>query len=236
MSKWFKITGMATVAAILLLSAVGTVFAGSNNTVGGLVFIDSNMNGVWDAGEEGYKGEWVEYWEDDELIQRYVGATVTLSPDNGATTYTLESAGYVSLTEDEIADGITDVCTYQDLTTADGEDDDTDPDINASPARPCEGTWGFPQAGESGLVWTVWVTAPEGYVVTSQNPQAYVAGSGNLLNFGIAPVGAGGTSEMTADVSGLALPVTGGIALTVAALALMMTGGTAVVVGSKRKQ
>lgn len=229
MSKWFKITRMVTLAAVLLLGAAGTVFAGSNNTVNGLVFVDSNMNGVWDTGEEGYKGEWVEYWEDNALVERYIGATVSLSPDDGVTAYTLESAGYRALTEDEIADGLTDVCTYQDYTTADG-------DINASPTRPCEGTWGFPQAGETGLVWKVWVTAPEGYVVTSQNPQTYVAGSGaDPLNFGIAPAGAGGVSATTADISGVALPVTGGT-LALSALALMVTGGAAVVIGSKHKK
>lgn len=66
-------------AAILLLSlGVGSAFAAVQYTshVTGLVFIDTNQNGVWDAGEEGYGGEL--QWVEDEGVTRYVGTTVTV--------------------------------------------------------------------------------------------------------------------------------------------------------------
>jgi hypothetical protein len=89
----------------------------------------------------------------------------------------------------------------------------------------------------AGTVWKVWVTAPAGYVVTSQNPQYYTVGSDTAtLDFGIAPVGAGGaTSSTTTAVSATSaviLPVTG-MTLGFAALALVVGGGAMVVVGSK---
>jgi hypothetical protein len=236
MMKLLKVAGTMTVLAMLVVFSTNVVFAGGDGNVYGLVFIDSNMNGVWDQGEQGYSGEWTQYWEGDEYIERYIGATITLSGDDGATAFTLESAGYREPNEDEVA-----VCTYQDFVVSDGDDEDEDPDINSSPVRPCAGTWGM-IGGENGTVWKVWVTAPEGYVVTSANPQVYVAGSGEpALDFGIAPIGAGGVTTTNAvttseSVNGIALPVTGGVLLGLPAIALVAVGGVAVVVRAKRRK
>jgi hypothetical protein len=56
MLKGLRVTGMLAVAALLVLSSVSTVFAGGSDGVYGLIFIDSNLNGVLDQGESGYAG------------------------------------------------------------------------------------------------------------------------------------------------------------------------------------
>jgi hypothetical protein len=141
------------------------------NVVPGLVFIDSNGDGVWQPGEPGYGGELT--WIEDEGVLKYVGATVTLiSPAYDE--FVLTSAGYVAPEEDE-----TITCTQQDLVIG-GE-------INSNPVRPCDGTWGLSHAGED-VFWEVRLTVPDGYALTSANPQYYNTGSGQLpLDFGIVP-------------------------------------------------
>ncbi len=140
--------------------------------VPGMVFIDTNLNGVWDVGEAGYGGELTWIKKDNEM--RYVGATVTLiSPAYDE--FELTSAGYRELEEGE---GI--ACTQQDLVH--------DGDLNPHAVRPCVGTWGLPHAGD-GIRWEVWVTAPTGYKVTSANPQYFTTGQDSTpVDFGIAPV------------------------------------------------
>ncbi|MEZ4519067.1 MAG: hypothetical protein R3C44_20370 [Chloroflexota bacterium] len=139
----------------------------------GLVFIDSNENGVWDVGEAGYGGTWE--WVEDEEVNRYVGATITfVSPAYDA--FAVESSPYRELGEDE-----TITCTQQDLVLADGE-------INPTPVRPCSGVFGLSHAGDD-VTWEVWLTVPDGYRLTSANPQTYVTGSGEMpIDFGIVPI------------------------------------------------
>lgn len=141
--------------------------------VPGLVFIDDNEDGVWQPGEAGYGGEW--RWVEDEEQSRYVGATITLiSPAYDE--FEVETMPYRELEEDEEI-----VCTQQDLVLEDGE-------INPDPVRPCSGTWGLSHAGDD-VRWEAWLTVPDGYRLTSVNPQYYVTGSGQMpLDFGIAPI------------------------------------------------
>lgn len=140
--------------------------------VPGLVFIDDNLDGVWQPGEAGYGGALS--WIEDEGVTRYVGATITLiSPAYDE--WDLTSAGYR-----EPKEGTTVACTQQDL-IIDGE-------FNPHPMRPCSGTWGMGHAGDD-VRWEVWLTAPDGYTITSSNPQYYVTGSGQMpVDFGITPI------------------------------------------------
>jgi len=139
----------------------------------GLVFIDDNLNGVWDVGEAGYGGELI--WDEKNEMTRYVGATVTfISPAYDE--YTVETMGYRELEGDE-----TIICTQQDLML----DKDT---LNPNPVRPCLGTFGLTQAGDD-VRWEVVLTVPAGYTLTSENPQFYTSGSGQMpVDFGITPV------------------------------------------------
>lgn len=157
----------------LVVSAVG-VSAASKSDVQGLVFIDDNLNGVWDEGEAGYDGEWM--WDEDSEAYRYVGATVTVTTPSYEE-ITAESAPYREPDEDE-----TIVCTQQDL-VVDGE-------INPNPTRPCSGTWGVPRL-ENDSYLTITLTPPEGYTVTSENPQIFLTGTDtDWVDFGIAPIDA----------------------------------------------
>ena len=159
-------------------------FVEGTGFVYGLVFIDSNLNGVWDVGEAGYGGEYgVAEENEDEWIWRYRGALVTLhpigdtDPDN---TIVLESAGY---REPEDHEDAFDVCTHQDIL-----DENEDSGLRCACVRPCFGTWGLVKAGDD-ITWEVWVTAPEGYRLTSPNPQYYTTGSEMPpLDFGITPI------------------------------------------------
>ena len=72
MSKFNKWVGLV-VLLLLLLGTVGVVYADEESHVYGLVFMDYNLNGVWDVGEPGV-----------------AGVTVTLV--SGETEITLESA------------------------------------------------------------------------------------------------------------------------------------------------
>jgi hypothetical protein len=141
--------------------------------VPGLVFIDDNEDGIWQLSEAGYGGEW--QWVEDEEMSRYVGATITLiSPAYDE--FEVETMPYRELEENEEV-----ACTQQDLLLEDGE-------LNPNPVRPCSGAWGLSHAGDD-VRWEVWLTAPDGYRLTSANPQYYVTGSGQMpLDFGITPI------------------------------------------------
>ena len=157
---------------LLLVGIVVPTFAAGPDNVYGLVFIDDDRDGVWDPGEAGYGGE--QTWIDEEGIERYVGATITLiSPAYDE--FALESAGYRELDEGEV-----DLCSYQDSVV--------DDEINENPLRPCSGTWGLPGTS-SDVRWEVWLTAPEGYETTSENPQYFNTGSDQpSLDFGLVQI------------------------------------------------
>ena len=201
MRTWQKLAAVMAALAVITIGFTGAVAAGSDTHIYGLVFVDSNLNGVWDPGEEGYTGQWQESWADDEYISEFVGATVSFhagDPDNPI----LLASAVPNSTTAAYAENGQDLCTYQDLTLDDGDDADSAPDVNATTSRPCFGTFGLRPAGESGAYWTVQVTPPEGYVVTSTNPQYVTAGSDTgWVDFGIAPVGAGGPTEAPANTA-----------------------------------
>jgi hypothetical protein len=171
------------VVTILLLVLVTSASAEHCQTVQGLVFIDDNLNGVWDEGEAGYGGEMQTVEEDDGWQHdRYVGATVTIYTP-AYDDFVLESAGYRELGEDEEY-----LCCHQDAMLDEDE-------VNPSQKRPCIGTWGLPGIQDD-IRLEVWVTAPEGYVLTSANPQYFITGEDSSpLEFGLAPV------EKAKDVS-----------------------------------
>jgi len=164
------------VVAVLLLVMVTGASAQHCQTVQGLVFIDDNMNGVWDVGEAGYGGEMQTVEEDDGWMHdEYVGATVTIYTP-AYDDFVLTSAGYSELGEDEEF-----LCCHQDAML--NEDD-----INPNQVRPCVGTWGLPGIPDD-IRLEVWVTAPDGYVLTSENPQYFITGEDSApLEFGLAPV------------------------------------------------
>lgn len=143
-----------------------------NGYVSGLVFIDDNEDGVWQPGEAGYGGEYA--YDDESKMMRYMGAVITLiSP--AYDDYDVESMGYRELDEHESV-----ACSQQDL-VIDGE-------LNPNPLRPCSGTFGMSHAGDD-VRWEVSVAVPDGYKLTSANPQYYTTGSGQMpVDFGIAPV------------------------------------------------
>lgn len=140
--------------------------------VPGLVFIDDNLDGIWQPGEAGYGGELV--WNEDSGMNEYVGAEIMLiSP-------AYDEVELTSGAWRELEEGETNFCTPQDL-FIDGE-------LNPHSVRPCSGAWGMPSTIED-VRWEVWVTAPEGYYVTSENPQYYTTGTEQMpLDFGIAPL------------------------------------------------
>ncbi len=164
------------IVTILLLVVVSGASAQHCQTVQGLVFIDDNMNGVWDVGEAGYGGEMQTVEEDDGWMHdQYVGATVTIYTP-AYDDFVLESAGYRELGEDEEY-----LCCHQDAML------DAD-ELNQHQQRPCVGTWGLPGIPDD-IRLEVWVTPPDGYVLTSPNPQYFTTGQDTEpLDFGIAPV------------------------------------------------
>lgn len=127
--------------------------------------------------------------------------TVNIESAGGEDLIALTSAG----TEDELDPEEDNVC------------DLLDPDA----PTPCAGTWGMIPAGEPGSWWQVWVEPPAGYFVTSENPQ-WVQSQGQeetaIVQFGLAPVGAGGPGD------GEVLPVTGAGLELYAAGMLLVTG------------
>jgi hypothetical protein len=164
------------IVTILLLVLVSGASAEHCQTVQGLVFIDDNLNGVWDVGEAGYGGEMQTVEEDDGWMHdRYVGATVKIITP-AYDEFILESAGYR-----ELAEGEEFLCCQQDAMLDDDE-------VNPHPARPCTGTWGLPGIPDD-IRLEVWVTPPAGYMLTSENPQYFTTGEDTKpLDFGLAPV------------------------------------------------
>lgn len=173
MTKFKRVSVLLLSLCLLVLAAAVPAFALEPDTVTGLVFIDKDLDGVWDTGEEGYGGVWS--WVEDEEVWRYVGATVTIVTP-AYDEFVLESSG----PREADYDGETALCSYQDTLV--------DDELNPSPARPCVGTWGLPGVSED-VRFAVTVTAPDGYYVTSENPQYFTSGTDQEpLNFGIAPL------------------------------------------------
>ena len=171
MSTVKKWTALAAIVLLVLVISTATVTA-TRYDIQGLVYIDENLNGVWDVGEPGFDG--VYQWVEDEEVSRYVGATVTvITPAYDE--YEVETAPYRELEDHETV-----ACARQD-TVVDGE-------LNPNPVRPCSGTWGLPVWADD-VRMEVHLTPPEGYYVTSANPVFCVTCiEGPWVDFGIAPL------------------------------------------------
>ena len=171
MSTVKKWTALAAIVLLVLVISTATVTA-TRYDIQGLVYIDENLNGVWDVGEPGFDG--VYQWVEDEEVSRYVGAKVTvITPAYDE--YEVETASYRELEEHETV-----ACAKQD-TVVDGE-------LNPNPLRPCSGTWGLPVWADD-VRMEVHLTPPEGYYVTSVNPVFCVTCiEGPWVDFGIAPL------------------------------------------------
>lgn len=212
MSKWMKLVSTLTVVAALLLATTGVLLAqGEDDThLYGLVFVDANGNGMFDAGEQGY-----------------AGATITLNPGDPDEIVTLTSASARELEEHE-----TRACSVQDYYGDDGPDEDDEDDVKENPIRPCEGTFGLRPAGPKEMIWEVTLNVPSGYTATNENPKyVEITGDTPTVDFGIAPAGAGGPTTGEPVV----LPETGGPLVGLLAIASLLVGGSAVAL-SKRKR
>ncbi len=184
MSKLKTWMALAAVLLLVLVLSAGNVAAAGKSDVIGLVFIDDNMNGTWDVGEDGYCGEW--QYDDDQETERYVGTTVSIVTPSYEV-INRETAAYREPEKDQTV-----VCSCQD-TLVDGE-------WNSNQVRPCHGTWGIPRVVNDTYL-TISVAAPEGYVVTSTNPQVFLTGEDtHFVDFGLAPIGA--TATVTETVVG----------------------------------
>ncbi len=239
MRNWMKATGALALLSLVLLATTGMALAGPDTHIYGMVYVDANLNGVWDEGEEGYGGLWQEYWEDDEYIEEYVGTSVSFHAGDPDNAITLESAVMTDFSEALEANSQS-LCSPQDFLISDGPDEDEDPDFNWSSTRPCVGTFGLRPAGEEGTVWTVAVTVPDGYVATTPTSVMVTSAEGatQLVEFGIAPAGAGGVpADTTVEVEPetILMPATGSLTLGIAALALVVGGGS-LVAGSKLRK
>lgn len=158
------------VIIVLLTAGVGVASASQPNYVTGLVFIDDNQNGIWDAGEQGYGGE--EQWVAAEGVTRYVGTTITIMTP-AYDTYELATAGANS------------TCTVQNFQV------DENGNVVQDATRPCAGTFGmsFKRDNNLDLRLEVSLTVPDGYKLTSANPQVFVMGQDSApLDFGIVPL------------------------------------------------
>lgn len=164
-------------SALLMLFATQTASAASTAYINGLVFIDENRNGTWDAGEPGYGGAYdvreveAEVWE-----WAYYGTEVSFTYAGGdpADGDTLMTAGYADDDEDGNA-----LCTAQDL--------DEEGSVTY---RPCEGTFGYIVFADGETWWDVAITVPDGYEATSDTTVTVgvTAGNGVSVDFGIAPI------------------------------------------------
>ncbi len=178
--RW--ITVMLFVAALVVLALlVAPVSAKvSPEVIGGLVYIDENLNGKWDSGEAGYGGEYGVSQEDNgDWSWRYWGTKVTFTSIGSGPEdpFVVESAPFREM-EDEEKHGNT--CTRQDLEEA------VDEGFTAS--RPCEGTFGMISWADD-VTWEVTIDVPEGYVPTSDSSLVFATGQEvPFCDFGIAPI------------------------------------------------
>lgn len=169
---------------LLVLIGVSAASASEPGYITGLVFIDENEDGVWNAGEPGYGGEYTVREDDDEnWIWAYYGTEITFTPAGGDPVedgYMLETAGITEPDEDG-----------NDLCSAQSYEDSLDNDV---PVRPCEGTFGFIVFSfdpDGNAYWDIALTVPEGYRATTPttiNGLGVSSASGSSIDFGIVPI------------------------------------------------
>lgn len=181
LSLWLLVAAVLSTTLFFLMNA-GSAAAQSPRYINGLVFIDENRNGVWDAGESGYKGEFSKQKENGVWISAYRGTDVTFSLTNAKEVYTMQSAGYRAPNKDGQG-----ACTAQDLQSSikEGEHDGSKVD----PIRPCAGTFGYIIFNDGKSTWDVNLTIPEGYEATTDTAVVYKVGEDKQpIDFGIAPI------------------------------------------------
>ena len=165
---------------LLSLLMANSASAASTAYINGLVYIDENRNGVWDAGEAGYEGVFETREVEADVWERaYYGTAVNFvgAGGNPVDGDNILSAGMQAADEDG-----NDLCTSQDL-EANVED-------GAALQRPCAGTFGYIVFADGETWWDVSVTVPEGYEATSDTTvsTSVTAGNGIIVDFGIAPI------------------------------------------------
>lgn len=168
MTKRISLSVFAFVAvAALLILVARSAFAQPKQYLTGLVYIDSNQNGMWDKGEEGYKGAYGVAKENGNWIWRYRGTDVTFKGMGSGPkdAIVLQTAGHRGLNDGEV-----DPCSRQ----GDG--------------RPCNGTFGM-RSTASNVTWQVSLKVPQHYRLTTPGMVNVRSGVANKpIEFGIAPM------------------------------------------------
>ncbi|MEM8859468.1 MAG: hypothetical protein AAGD96_14160 [Chloroflexota bacterium] len=171
---------------MLIVLAAQTAFAAPPTYITGLVYIDSNENGVWDAGEPGYGGM-KDVREDDngDWIEDYYGTPITFVSAGGDAVedgYEIMSSGLIVPDPDDVYED-QELCTAQSLEAVEVDELDV-------ATRPCEGTFGFIAFGVDGESWwDVEMTVPDGYRATTATKVTIgvLSGEDTTIDFGIAP-------------------------------------------------
>lgn len=178
-ARWQILLGLGAVVMLMLVLVAPASALVDRDYISGLVYLDANENGVWDAGEEGYAGEYGVAKEGDEWVWRHRGTTVTFtSVGSGPGAYVVESAPTRDM-EDHESDG--NICTRQDLKKA--------LDEGYTAERPCEGTFGMISWADD-ITWEVTIDVPEGYALTSDSTLTFRTGEDvPACDFGIVAVG-----------------------------------------------
>ncbi len=179
LGKWLAVVGLLGLAIVVLVMVLPAAALGEKDFIGGLVYIDTNLNGKWDVGEPGYGGYEGAIKEVDGWVNRYIGTTVTFTGIGSGPKdpLVLESAPYREPEKHE-KEGLT--CTPQDFKQA--------LDENREAVRPCEGTFGMISYADD-VTWEVSIEVPEGYELTSDPVLRFMTGeSVPFCDFGITPV------------------------------------------------
>lgn len=179
-ARWIGLLGIFALALLLLVLAIPASAVVGRDFIGGLVYLDTNQNGVWDEGEEGYGGDYGVAKEGKDWVWRYRGTTVTFTPIGSGPSdpYVVESAPFREM-EDHEKDGNT--CTRQDF--------EESIDEGYVAARPCEGTFGMISWADD-VTWEVTIEVPEGYELTSESTLTFTTGEEvPMCDFGVVPVG-----------------------------------------------
>lgn len=169
---------------MLMVFAAQSAFAAQATYITGLVYIDSNENGVWDAGEPGYGGvQDVRENDEGDWVEEYFGTPISFVAAGGDPVEdgtSLLSAGTFIPDEDDDRE---EFCTSQSLEATDVDDLDV-------PVRPCEGTFGFITFVDGESWWDIEMTVPAGYQATTPTKMtiSVLSGEGGTIDFGIVPL------------------------------------------------
>lgn len=180
--KKFTVAAVAAVLVLVIMAVANTVSAADPAYITGLVYIDENQNGVWDAGESGYEGVYdvrevgTDRWEWANYGTEVSFTAAGGDPEDDGTT--LLTAGLALPDED----GEVEICTTQSY--EESLDDGT------VALRPCEGTFGFIVFADFESWWDVSLTVPAGYQSTTPTDVTVgiIDNESVVVDFGIVPV------------------------------------------------